>query len=68
MAAGLALVFAGGVAWLATLLPASGSRLMTALQLGFLPFVLADLVKLCLAAAVLPALWRFTGLGRGQDV
>ena len=67
MTAGLAVVFAGGVAWLATLLPASGNRVTSALQLGFLPFVAADLVKVCLAATVLPALWRFTGLGRGQD-
>jgi biotin transport system substrate-specific component len=68
MAAGLAVVFAGGVAWLATVLPASEHRVTSALQLGFVPFVAADLVKLCIAATVLPALWRFTGLGRGQDV
>jgi biotin transport system substrate-specific component len=63
MAAGLAVVFAGGVAWLAGQLPASGNRLAAALQLGLVPFVAADLVKLCFAATVLPALWRFTGLG-----
>jgi len=68
MAAGLAIVFAGGVAWLAAVLPVRGNRLISALELGFLPFVAADLVKLCLAATVLPALWRFTGLGRPQSV
>lgn len=63
MAAGLAVVFAGGVGWLATQVPASANRLTVAMQLGLLPFVAADLIKLCLAATLLPALWRFTGLG-----
>jgi len=56
MAAGLSVVFAGGVAWLTVIQPAHSLR--TALAAGFYPFVLADLVKLFVAAAVMPALWR----------
>jgi biotin transport system substrate-specific component len=64
MAAGLALVFAGGVLWLTRFTPPDASGLAWALRTGAYPFVVADLIKLCLAAAVLPALWRLTGLGR----
>lgn len=62
MAAGLAVVFAGGVSWLALLAPGSDARsLQAALAAGFYPFVAADLVKLCVAAAVMPAAWRLLG-------
>jgi biotin transport system substrate-specific component len=63
MTAGLAVVFVGGVSWLATFMPESG-RMGAALAAGLYPFVLADLAKICLASAVLPALWRATGLRR----
>ena len=33
---------------------------------GFTPFVLADIAKVLVAGAALPALWRFTGLGRSS--
>ncbi len=60
MAAGLVVVFAGGVAWLA--LVAQPSRgVGGALAAGFYPFVLADCLKLLAAAAVMPALWRLIG-------
>jgi biotin transport system substrate-specific component len=59
MMAGLAVIFATGVAWLASFV----GGVDAALRAGLLPFVLVDLVKVCLAAAVLPALWRLTGLG-----
>jgi len=59
MLAGLAVVFTGGVLWLAQYAGGLGPALGT----GFFPFILADLVKVCVAAAVLPALWRLTGLG-----
>jgi biotin transport system substrate-specific component len=62
MAAGLAVVFAGGLSWLAygpTALGLSG-----AVATALLPFLPADLVKLCLAAGVLPAVWRFVGRDR----
>jgi biotin transport system substrate-specific component len=62
MAAGLAVVFTGGVTWLALFAPGAESRsLQTALAVGFYPFVVADLIKLCLAAAVMPAAWRLFG-------
>ena len=57
MLSGLAIVFAGGVAWLALILRSVGA----ALTAGFLPFVLADLAKLIVATSVMPALWRITG-------
>jgi biotin transport system substrate-specific component len=57
MAAGLAIVFAGGVAWLAFGVPHVG--LSTAVATGFVPFIPADIVKIFLAATVLPAAWRF---------
>jgi biotin transport system substrate-specific component len=62
MTAGLAVVFAGGLSWLAygpTALGLSGA-VATALT----PFLLADLVKLCLAAGVLPTVWRLIGRER----
>jgi len=59
MTAGLAVVFIGGLSWLAygpTRLGLSGA-VATALT----PFLVADLVKLCLAAVVLPTVWRLIG-------
>lgn len=57
MACGLAVVFAGGVLWLGLYVePARG--LSGALAAGLYPFILADLAKLLLAAAVMPGLWR----------
>jgi biotin transport system substrate-specific component len=64
MLAGLAIVLTAGVLWLTAVSPAAGGRLVTALELGLYPFFLADVAKVCVAAALLPALWRFTGLGR----
>jgi biotin transport system substrate-specific component len=66
MVAGLAIILATGVVWLMLFTPAAGGRMSTALQLGLYPFVVADLAKVCVAAAILPALWRFTGLGRSS--
>jgi len=54
MIAGLAVVFAGGVAWLTLTL----HSVRAALAAGFFPFVVADLAKLFAAAGVMPALWR----------
>jgi len=62
MIAGLAVVFAGGVAWLTVTLPAHSLR--SALAAGFYPFVVADLAKLLVAAPVMPALWRFSASTR----
>ncbi len=58
MAAGLAVIFACGAAWFAWFArPAAGS-LAVALQQAVYPFILADVVKLFVAAAVLPLAWR----------
>lgn len=56
MAAGLLVVFTGGVAWLAT-----SVGLERALQAGLLPFIPADILKIFLAAAIMPAVWRVIG-------
>jgi len=63
MVCGLGLVFAGGVSWLALAQPIGRAAGWTgALAAGFYPFVAADLAKLFVAAGVMPALWRITGL------
>jgi len=60
MAAGLAVIFLGGVTWLTLYAPgADGRSLAAALATGFYPFVVADAIKLCLAAAIMPVAWRF---------
>jgi biotin transport system substrate-specific component len=60
MLVGLSIVFAGGALRLAygppVPLGVAGS-----LQVAVIPFIPADLIKICLAAAVLPAAWRFLG-------
>ncbi len=59
MAAGLLVVFGCGVSWLAFFgRPAVG--MAAALRTGFFPFVPADVFKILVAAAVMPALWRLT--------
>ena len=65
MGAGLAVVFTFGVVWLAWFArPAAGS-LDLALRTGLYPFIPADIVKIFVAAAVMPALWKVTGNRRG---
>jgi len=63
MVCGLALVFAGGVSWLA-LFARSAQGWSGALAAGLYPFLAADLVKLFVAAAVMPGLWRLIGWPR----
>jgi biotin transport system substrate-specific component len=60
MLCGLAVVFAGGLLWLmiASRPPVGVSA---ALAAGFLPFIVPDLLKLLVAAAVMPGLWKITG-------
>lgn len=66
MAAGLAVIFACGVTWLALFAPGAELRsLDQALAVGFYPFVLADAIKLALAAGVMPSLWRLLGRDAG---
>jgi biotin transport system substrate-specific component len=64
MTCGLALVFAGGVGWLAIGLRLGVER---ALAAGFYPFVVPDVLKLLIAAAVMPSLWSLTGIRSGAS-
>jgi biotin transport system substrate-specific component len=57
MTAGLCVVFAFGVTWLAFGTPHVG--LSAAIASGLVPFIPADIVKLLIAATILPAAWRF---------
>lgn len=61
MAAGLAVIFAGGIGWLAWFARPAAAGLDVALRTGLYPFVPADLVKICVAAAVMPAVWHLVG-------
>jgi len=62
MGAGLAIIFAGGVAWMAWGLPHLG--LPAAVIGGLVPFLPTYIVKVLLAATILPAAWRFLGGSR----
>ena len=61
MAAGLVLIFACGIAWLAWFAGRAPVGLSTALSLGLYPFIGVDIVKILLAAAVLPSTWWMVG-------
>lgn len=54
MAAGLSIIFLGGVAWLA-----NGVGLRAALATGLYPFVIVDVIKIVAAGLVLPSAWKF---------
>lgn len=58
MLIGEVVVFALGISWLAHFLGVSGEE---ALSLGLYPFVLGELLKLAIAAGVLPAAWKLVG-------
>jgi biotin transport system substrate-specific component len=60
MTAGLALVFAFGVTWFAFFSRPTAVGFSAALQLALYPFVVVDLVKIVLAAMVLPSIWKLT--------
>jgi len=70
MFAGLAIVFAGGVLWLGLFArPLNGGApagLQSALATGLYPFLLADTIKLAIAAGFVPALWRIVGRRGGR--
>jgi biotin transport system substrate-specific component len=57
MLLGLAIIFAGGVSWLAV---GFSHTLTAAFAGGLLPFIALDTIKVAVAAAVLPAAWRIT--------
>jgi biotin transport system substrate-specific component len=56
MLVGLIVIFAGGASWLALQI-----GVLPALAAGVIPFVAADLLKLLVAAAFLPGMWRLIG-------
>lgn len=60
MAAGLAVIFAGGLSWLMIVLPPV-QGFAGALRAGFTPFIVGDLIKLAVAAGVMPSVWWLTG-------
>jgi biotin transport system substrate-specific component len=60
MFAGLATLFAGGVTWLAFFATAPVG-LSAALATGLYPFIVPDILKVCVASGVLPAVWKALG-------
>ena len=58
MLLGLAIIFAGGVSWLAASVTHS---LPAALTGGLSPFIALDVIKVAAAAAILPATWKLSG-------
>lgn len=60
MLLGLGMIYTGGVA---SMVLYTGS-VWTAIYQGVLPFVLADLVKVLMAAMMLPRAWRFLSAGK----
>lgn len=62
MLLGEVVVFTLGVGWLAHFQAISGEA---ALAGGLYPFLLGELLKLAIAAGVLPAAWRFVGSSGG---
>ena len=61
MLAGLVVIYASGAIWLGVFVGGSPIGVSSALALGVYPFVIADLLKLLVAASVLPGLWRLFG-------
>ena len=66
MIAGMAVLFLGGVLWLAYFAvgPGGGVGLVTALETGLYPFVVQDLIEVSLASGVLSVVWKLTGPDR----
>ena len=72
MLVGNALVYVAGLAWLAHLIadglfdPAKYALVWDqTLAWGFTPYVIGDVLKLALAALVVPGLWKLVGRARG---
>ena len=64
MIAGLAVIFAFGVSWLAMFARPAGIGFAAAVKAGFYPFLGGDVLKVFLGAAVLPAVWKILGRTR----
>lgn len=58
MIAGLAVIFAFGVTWLALFARPAALGFDAALRAGFYPFLLGDVFKILAGAAVLPIAWK----------
>ena len=60
MLAGMAVLFLGGVLWLAFFAAEPGGRvgLIAALETGLYPFVVQDLIEVSVASGVLPVAWK----------
>ncbi len=62
MLAGLAVIYTGGTLWLAFFARLGSATAATGLQAAFAtgvaPFALADMLKIAVAAGVVPGLWR----------
>jgi biotin transport system substrate-specific component len=61
MTAGLGLIFAVGVLWFAWFAQPAPVGLSAALRLAFYPFIAVDILKIVLAALVLPSVWKVMG-------
>jgi biotin transport system substrate-specific component len=64
MIAGLAVIFAFGVSWLAIFARPAGIGFAAALSAGLYPFLAGDVLKVFLGAGVLPAVWKIVGRTR----
>ncbi len=63
MLLGTVVIYTFGVPWLAASVDVP---LLEAFELGLYPFVVGDLLKLALAAGLLPAAWRFVSRDRDR--
>jgi biotin transport system substrate-specific component len=61
MLVGNALIYVPGLLWLGTLYGWD----QPILQWGFTPFLVGDVLKLALAALLVPAIWKMIGNARG---
>lgn len=61
MACGLVVIFTFGVAWLALFARPAAVGFDAALRTGFYPFLLGDIFKIFLGAAILPGVWTLLG-------
>jgi biotin transport system substrate-specific component len=62
MLSGLAIVFACGVTWLALFARPEAVGFDAALRAGLYAFLPVDIYKILVAATILPAVWKLTGL------
>jgi biotin transport system substrate-specific component len=65
MLAGLLVIYTAGATWLGVFMPSLSGDTLTGLNAAFVagvyPFFVPDLVKLAIAAGLVPALWHLLG-------